>query len=517
MLLERKYLIDLYSVSPSSLEDIIKLIPGEWTLLVHTGFFRVASSPDEVLIFSSMINKLAELSREHGTFKIEIIDYIPERMGIRDLKEDVNHFLVSVARELDAGLITGNEALEAMASSIGLDVVKVIPKRRLPSFIKFFTDDVMSLHLKEGAVPRVKRGRPGSWRMEPVGEQPLTRSELEDVIREILEVASSSEAVKEVVREYSMIVQLQNYRIVVTKPPLSDGIEVTIVRPLKKLKIEDYNLPPALIERLGKRAEGILIAGAPGMGKTTFAQALAEFYARQNRIIKTIESPRDMDLPAEITQLSKSYGTSEELHDVLLLSRPDYTIFDEMRDTKDFELYADMRLAGVGMVGVIHATAPIDAIQRFLARVDLGILPSIIDTVIFIHNGEVAKVYTLETTTKIPHGLRDEDLARPVVLVKDFYTGEPEYEIYVFGERTFVVPVKRESPLEAKQKRMERIIKRSLSKYVPPEELSVEMVNEEWVVLRAPSEYAHLLSRKARRKIERLGKKLGAKIEVFLE
>ena len=39
--------------------------------------------------------------------------------------------------------------------------------------------------------------------------------------------------------------------------------------------------------------------------------------------------------------------------------------------------------------------------------------------------------------------MREEDLARPVILVKDFLTGEVEYEIYVFGEETFVVPVKR--------------------------------------------------------------------------
>jgi ATPase len=31
-----------------------------------------------------------------------------------------------------------------------------------------------------------------------------------------------------------------------------------------------------------------------------------------------------------------------------------------MRDTKDFELYTDLRLAGVGMVGVIHSTSAIE-------------------------------------------------------------------------------------------------------------------------------------------------------------
>ena len=30
------------------------------------------------------------------------------------------------------------------------------------------------------------------------------------------------------------------------------------------------------------------------MGKTTFAQALAEYYAYKNKIVKTVESPRDL-------------------------------------------------------------------------------------------------------------------------------------------------------------------------------------------------------------------------------
>ena len=58
--------------------------------------------------------------------------------------------------------------------------------------------------------------------------------------------------------------------------------------------------------------------------------------------------------------------------DILLLVRPDYTIFDEVRRAQDFEVFADMRLAGVGMVGVVHASSPLDAIQRFMGRVELG-------------------------------------------------------------------------------------------------------------------------------------------------
>jgi len=246
------------------------------------------------------------------------------------------------------------------------------------------------------------------------------------------------------------------------------------------------------------------------MGKTTFAQALAEFYFRKNKIIKTLESPRDMQLPPEITQLSKTHGTSEELHDVLLLSRPDYTIFDEMRDTKDFELYTDLRLAGVGMVGVIHSTSAIDAIQRFINRVELGMIPSIIDTVIFIKNGSIDKVYTLETAVKIPAGLTEADLTRPVVLVKDFETGEVEYEIYVFGERTFVVPIKSTSRDEGVKNSIINVIK----KYIPAVEMEIEK-REEGFLVKVPFSYYSRVQHKARKKLERISRKYNVKVELI--
>ncbi|MEM2166840.1 MAG: ATPase, partial [Candidatus Bathyarchaeia archaeon] len=166
-------------------------------------------------------------------------------------------------------------------------------------------------------------------------------------------------------------------------------------------------------------------------------------------------------------------------------------------------LYADLRLAGVGMVGVVHATTAIDAIQRFIGRVELGVIPSIIDTVIFIRNGWVEKVYSIENVVKIPHGLRDADLARPVVVVKDFLTDETEYEIYVFGEKTFVIPLKRRTPRE---KSISDSIRPLLEKYA--QNYRVE-VNDETLTIYVPREYYPIVSRKCIKKIERISRKAG--------
>ena len=389
------------------------------------------------------VKRIRELA-DKGLIEFEVGGEKPRGLDIKYAHAGAIDALIrDLAWELEATLITSDKVQAEVAKAVGIKVIYIEPRREASLEIeRYFDKNTMSVHLREGSPPRVKKGKPGAWKIMTLDNKPLTRNDLERLSMEIIEAAKiRDDGFIEIDRRGSTIVQLGGYRVVITRPPLSDGWEITAVRPLAKLKLEDYKLPQKLIQRFRERAEGILIAGAPGMGKTTFAQALAEFYASQGKIVKTIESPRDMQLPESITQYSKTYASGDELHDILLLSRPDYTFFDEMRNDEDFRLYTDLRLAGIGMVGVVHAASPIDAIQRFVGRVELGMIPSIIDTVVFIDKGEVSKVYEILMTVKLPTGLREMDLARPVVEIRDFMTKELEYEIYTFGEETVVIPV----------------------------------------------------------------------------
>jgi len=120
---------------------------------------------------------------------------------------------------------------------------------------------------------------------------------------------------------------------------------------------------------------------------------------------------------------------------------PIQVLVDEVRKTQDFTVYADMRLAGVGMVGVVHSSSPIDAVQRLVERIDIGMVPRIVDTVIFLQSGQIKTVYELNLVVKVPTGMTSEDLARPVVEVRNFETKQLEYEIYMYGDEKVVVPV----------------------------------------------------------------------------
>jgi ATPase len=286
-----------------------------------------------------------------------------------------------------------------------------------------------------------------------------------------------------------------------------------VVRPIAKLTLDDYKLSDKLKDRLVKRTEGVLIAGPPGSGKSTFAASIAEFFEAQGKIVKTMESPRDLQVRPEITQYSKLKGSFENTADMLLLVRPDYTIYDEVRKTSDFEIFADMRLAGIGMIGVVHATEPIDAIQRFIGRVELGMIPHIIDTIVYIKEGRVEKVYLVSLVVRTPTGMTEADLARPVVEVRNFENDALEYEIYTYGEEKIIIPVNSNSKKESSFARLaKKQILAELRRF--DRTVEVEVVGDGKIIARFENDVIPRVIGKGGEMVKQLEEKLGVHIDV---
>ncbi len=427
----------------------------------------------------------------------------------------IDALIKDIARDNRATLITADVVQAKSADAVGVDVIYFKRKDiKTLKIEKMFTSLTTSIHLKEGATPKAKVGRPGEVKLVETGTNIITKNELEDISKEVMDIVRvSDDAMVEIGLRGATVVQYGLYRIAITRQPFSERMEITVVRPIAKVDIESYKMSSKLKERLDTRAEGIIIAGMPGGGKSTLAQAFAEYYKDKGKIVKTMEQPRDLQVGPDVTQYGALGGDMAKTADIMFLVRPDFTVYDELRRTNDFKVFADMRLAGVGMLGVVHATEAIDAVHRFITRIELGLIPQVIDTIIFVKDGEIKSVYTLSLGVRVPTGMNEADLARPVIDVCDFETDRLVYEIYTYGEQTVVIPVKDDDGEQSNVNKLacERV-REILGKYI--QNPVVEIVSGNRAILRVAKDDIAYVIGKGGKKISEFEKTIGMHISV---
>ncbi|MDD2643552.1 MAG: PINc/VapC family ATPase [Methanobacteriaceae archaeon] len=475
------------------------------------------------------LNNLKELQKlaQNQYLNIHFTGRRPNTSEIIDARKgEVDALIRDVARDENAILVTSDKVQAETAEAQGLNVIYNAQKYHGDKDLKimeFFTADTMSVHLKENVPAFAKKGTPGHIELVQILENKISYNDLENFAEEILEKASNDKRTYlEADLKGAIVVQSKDLRISITRPPFSEAMEITAVRPVAEVSLEDYNISEDLLNRISQGDHGILISGSPGAGKSTFAQALATYFSQNmSKVVKTMESPRDLQVPDEITQYSPLEGDMEKTADILLLVRPDVTIYDELRKSYDFQIFADMRLAGVGMVGVVHATKPIDAIQRITNRVELGVIPSIVDTTIFIDEGHISSVYETRMTVKVPSGMQEQDLARPVIEVRDLLTGDLKNEIYTYGEQTIVIDVEqvgKKGSEEDESSSVERIaekqIIRDVKKVIPGAQIEAKIISPNRVRVSVPNEYRPKIIGRGGKRIDELERKIGIGISI---
>jgi ATPase len=100
-----------------------------------------------------------------------------------------------------------------------------------------------------------------------------------------------------------------------------------------------------------------------------------------------------------------------------------------------------MRLAGVGMIGVLHAENVHAALLRFLSRVDFGTLPRVVDTIVIVELGEIAHIYDLEFGLRVPDSIPGDGAMTPVVTVSDAATGLAALEVFRYDGEIVIMPL----------------------------------------------------------------------------
>tara|TARA_B110000881_G_C18596557_1_gene531817 strand:- start:2099 stop:3460 length:1362 start_codon:yes stop_codon:yes gene_type:complete len=306
-------------------------------------------------------------------------------------------------------------------------------------------ETVSTIFLKAECKPRVKSGHISSLSLNDLDREPWDKPSLEDLSDDLSLIieqnTSRSDCFVEIQREGCKVMQIGDLRVSCAWPPFSDAWEITVVRPVANLKLSDYQLDQELINRISNHHRGIFVVGKPGSGKTTFAQAIATYLdTDMGFMVKTMESPRDLQVPQRVTQYAPLEGDLEKTAEIIFLLRPDFVIFDEVRRTRDFEIFGDVRLAGVGLLGVTHANSGLQAIQRLVGKVELGLISQVLDTVIHIEKGKINQVLELKMVVRAPTGM-ESDLSRPVIEIREFPSNVLTHEMFAFGSEIAVVPV----------------------------------------------------------------------------
>ena len=463
----RKKKVHIYGDFLKIVPDTSVIVDGRISHLINTGEIETGEyNKPEIIIPEAVVAELesqANNGREIGYSGLTelqklwklgeegkiSIRYTGPRPTLEQVKlaggGEIDALIRQVAIDNNARFITSDTVQSEVARAKGLDVMFLRPpgEEFNPLAIdQFFDEYTIAVYLKERAKPVAKKGNIKDQSLVTIRDNPMNEYELRTIAQEILErVRRAPDAFIEMERKGATVVQIGSLRIAISRKPFSDGMEIIAVRPIVHIELDSYTEADRIKELLKGDTRAMLIIGPPGSGKTTLVEGIAMHLLAEGNIVKTMEQPRELQIPDEITQYTTLEGSMKNTADLLMLLRPDFIIFDDLRKNDDFEVFSDLCLAGIGMIGVMHALSPGEAICRFIDRVDLSVLHQVIGSIVFVYGGVIQTILTTDLILKSPDDMEGELACRPVTVVSDLLTNEKIYEIFRCENETIIMPV----------------------------------------------------------------------------
>lgn len=130
-------------------------------------------------------------------------------------------------------------------------------------------------------------------------------------------------------------------------------------------------LPDRVTELLDAMRGGVLVAGAPGSGKTTFLRSMAEYLAARERILCVVDERAELMLRGHplCCDVYSRYGKAEAICMALRCMNPQVILCDELGTEADARALEAGIASGAVFLASIHCDAPEQLTRKpFLSR-----------------------------------------------------------------------------------------------------------------------------------------------------
>ncbi|NCO84868.1 MAG: hypothetical protein COW47_01345 [Candidatus Huberarchaeum crystalense] len=251
------------------------------------------------------------------------------------------------------------------------------------SFEEFFNKDTLSIHLIQDSFVFAKIRKNKKVNYIKISKNFLSYDEIKRIHHEI---KNHPLFVSESADQNYILGKINEYRIIMTTPPLSVRLEIIVIKQRTIKTFAEYKISKQHTDFL-INAKSVIIASEIGGGKTSFARALFFKLSKcgTEKVAKILESQPEQIMCENINQYNKSTITTEDLKQLILSSRTDELLFDEIKTQEDVKLFADLRLANITTISTLNIADKVCALHFIFSNLPFIVAISVINAFVFLN------------------------------------------------------------------------------------------------------------------------------------